>query len=334
MSKRKRQKTEVPLTPQEDKGPKGPKGQFKNWAVTLFELDFEWEELDKEQFQYVLACQEEGEEKKHRHWQAYVQFKKKTRFTAVKKVFPKAHIEVCKGTPDENIKYCKKDLEKKRDWFDKETMMYEYGTPTKQGGRSDLTEIKKLIDDGGSMLSVAESHFGSFVRYNRGFEKYSFLKKMDEAKKFRQVEVIVYWGETGTGKTRKAFAEPDNFLMHASELGKNWWDGYNYEKTLIIDEYDSQVSVTTMLKLLDGYPVRLQTKGGHTWAGWTKVIITNNVDPLEWHTNAKQAHRDALSRRITKTVHFEKCAEVRGNTDPHFGTVTTGWEDHPCETGK
>ena len=59
-----------------------------------------------------------------------------------------------------------------------------------------------------------------------------------------------------------------------------------------------------MLALLDGYQVRLNQKGTHSYANWNKVFITTNLKPDELHSEAKPAHRDALFRRITIVVNY------------------------------
>jgi len=43
------------------------------------------------------------------HLQIYVEAKNAIRFTALKKLFPRAHIEVAKGNKTQNLKYCMKD---------------------------------------------------------------------------------------------------------------------------------------------------------------------------------------------------------------------------------
>lgn len=43
------------------------------------------------------------------HLQVYLVYHNSVRFSAVKKVFPRAHIEKAKGTAEQNIEYCKKE---------------------------------------------------------------------------------------------------------------------------------------------------------------------------------------------------------------------------------
>lgn len=226
------------------------------------------------------------------HLQGAVSFKKTKRFTALKKLLPTAHWEKLRGG-EKAYEYCRKEGDVAID------------IKGKQGRRSDLQHVMKRIKTGDTWGAIYEDHPGDMLRYERGFRKYKFHCDADKAKSFRKLEVLVYWGDTGTGKTRKAYEEnPDAYMISGDQLKKGWWDGYESHKTLIIDEYDSQVNCTWMLRLLDGYKLRLATKGGHTWALWDKVIITSNIAPDQWHGQAKDQHKKALARRITKRIHF------------------------------
>lgn len=168
----------------------------------------------------------------------------------------------------------------------------------RQGERTDLEDIKKRIDENATMYEIANDHFGDYIRYHSGFSKYQELVRKEQTKKFRHVEVEVIWGPTGTGKTRRCYNPDKCFKIQGSAM--NWWDGYEGEKELLIDEYSNDVGITELLGILDGYQLRLPVKGAHTYANWTKVYITSNIDPLQWHMNAREMHREALRRRITK----------------------------------
>jgi len=53
--------------------------------------------------------QEECPDTKKIHMQGYVEFKKETRFSTLKKHMPRTHFEAAKGNRDANIAYCTKD---------------------------------------------------------------------------------------------------------------------------------------------------------------------------------------------------------------------------------
>lgn len=56
-----------------------------------------------------IIGREIGSIEKTEHLQIYVNFKEKIRFSAIKKINERLHIEECKGTEEQNIAYCSKD---------------------------------------------------------------------------------------------------------------------------------------------------------------------------------------------------------------------------------
>lgn len=232
------------------------------------------------------------------HGQGFIQFHKPQRRTAVAKILGKCAFFACKGSALQNVKYCTKDGK-----------YQEFGEAVLQGQRTDLMKIKDEIDNGASLEKLYSDHFETVCRYRNGIKEYKKIIDHKRNKQFRHVETHVYAGPTGVGKTRKAFEEnPNAFLLTGDRL--QWFDGYEGEKTLIIDEYDNQIKITELLNLLDGYPLRLPIKGSFTYAGWTKVIITTNLTSRQMHVHAKPAHREALKRRITTWTDMAQSAGV------------------------
>ncbi len=267
------------------------------WCGTdflLIDFDDVWERhgsdgTESKAIRYMCVGQEIAPTTKRKHQQFWLQFYNQQRMTKVKSIVgPEIHLEVCRGSIDKNDKYCQKDGDYK-----------EYGQKTYAGKREDLDSVKEAIDEGKSMYEIADSHFIAFVKYHRGFEKYKFMHDSKRAKKWREVTCELITGPTGCGKTRVFYEYEDCYLIHGDDL--QWWDGYSGEANLLIDEYSNQVKITKLLGLLDGHCKRLATKGGHTFALWTHVILTSNLRKSEIHAKAKKSHRDALWRRC-KTV--------------------------------
>jgi len=83
----------------------------KQWCFTInnyteLELKHLVDALDSDD-KYIIG-KEVGKEGTP-HLQGYICFKQKKRLTAVKKINGRAHWEKCKGTQEDNIKYCSKD---------------------------------------------------------------------------------------------------------------------------------------------------------------------------------------------------------------------------------
>ncbi len=275
----------------------------RNYCFTDFEL-LNFKKIYKEYkdiIRYLCYGVEITPSTNRKHYQGWVQFNNQKDLNKVKQIFgsKKIHLEACKGNEEQNNKYCKKDHE----------FVY-FGAYKYQGQRTDLEEIKKRLYENDSLLSIADDYQETFYRYYKGIEKHKQLILQSQTKKFRKIKTIIYWGDTNTGKTRTAVEKnPNAFKITGSNL--KWWDGYEGEKTLIIDEYDNDMNITKLLNILDGYQLRLDIKGSFTYARWTKVIITSNIDPDFWHLKAKQQHRDALFRRITKIKNFNNLQMVQ-----------------------
>lgn len=279
--------------------------ESRNWCFTDFELLNHTKIYNEysDIIRYICYGRETCPKTKKVHIQGWIQFINKKRLNRVKSIFGsnKIHLESCRGSESQNDKYCAK-----------ENNFVKLGVYKIQGQRTDLEDVKKTLDKGGSLWKISQDHFSNYIRYTSGFKDYKKMVDQRRTRKFRKVAVEYVHGATGTGKTRTASEENlDAFKITGSSL--QWFDGYNMEKTLIIDEYNNDVGITTLLNLLDGYQLRLPVKGSFTYANWNKVVITSNNPPSDLHTNAREAHREALFRRITTIRHL--CAEVsKGNT--------------------
>ncbi len=265
--------------------------QSRNWCFTDFEL-LDWGKIfgTQDDIRYVCWGEETCPKTRKKHYQGWIQIDKKKRLGGIKKLCQskKIHIEPCRGTEGQNEKYCQKD-----------NLYHNKGEFITQGQRTDLDGLKKIIDEGGTLKKVADENFQAFIQYNRGFQEYKKIVDKSLRKCFRKVKTIHIHGETGLGKTKKAMSyNDDTYKIQGNAL--KWWDGYDDEETLVIDEYDSQIPCTELLGILDGYQLRLPIKGSFTYANWKTVIITSNYKKL--HANAKKKHRNALKRRITETI--------------------------------
>lgn len=235
------------------------------------------------------------------HLQGFVQFSSAIRMTTVQAKIPpllRAHLELMRknSTPQQAAEYCKKDGNFK-----------EWGEIVKQGQRRDLEEIKEMIDRGTSYEELWDTHFPSMVQYRKSFLEYCELKRSSSLRDMPRV--FVFWGPTGTGKTRRAHAvNPESTFVYP---GAGWFDGYRGQQVAIFDEFDgSDVPFSLWKRLCDRYKMLVPIKGGFT--AWTPsvIIFTSNIEPLSWWRSGfgnvllPNGFRDQMLRRVECTVHM------------------------------
>jgi len=224
------------------------------------------------------------------HYQGYIDLTSPMRIAALKKHAPTTHFEKRKGTWIQAVTYCKK-----------EELYYEFGTPSKgPGERTDLNKMKEDLKTAKKMKEIADENFGAYLRYNRGMEKFRAL--WEEPRKER-TELEIYWGKPGTGKSKRAHEEnPEAYWLPKPNGGSVFFDGYDGQETVIIDDFYGWLPFDLLLRMADRYPLRVNTKGGSVNFNPKKIIITSNKCPKSWYPNV--SNFDALERRIDACIEY------------------------------
>lgn len=252
---------------------------------------------------YLKYGRETGERCQTKHLQGQLECAEQIRFGTLNALFQhRAWLAPRRGTFEEADAYVSKDGE---------TEVAGHRVSQGQGKRNDLSQIQDLIKTGSSLELIAEEHFGSFVRYHRGIEKY--MKLLLPVRNW-EPEISVYWGPTGTGKTRAVYDENENWQDIYKHTGEKWFDGYFGQSVVLFDEFHGgSFHLAYLLQLLDRYPMQVPTKGSFVNFIPKKVYITSNIDPRLWFPNANPEHVAALFRRINRIVHFA-CIQDRDCT--------------------
>lgn len=114
---------------------------------------------------------------------------------------------------------------------------------------------------------------------------------------------FVFWGRSGTGKSRRAWAEAgDN--AYPKDPRSKFWCGYQSQEHVIIDEFRGGIDISHLLRWLDRYPVRVEIKGSSVPLCARCFWITSNVHPAQWWPDLDPATLDAFYRRV-EIVFFE-----------------------------
>lgn len=234
---------------------------------------------------YLCFQGEQCPKTKTNHWQGYVEFKSPHRFIGAAKVLwptswfkpeskPKVlngRFAIAHGNAEENKKYCSKD-ESRVSPFN------EFGSPMTQGHRSDIEKAGQLAIEG----KWDAIPYEMIIKFSRGLRD---LAAIHTKKRTPYMNIIIYWGPPGTGKSHKALKDhPGAFVLSKSNTGW-WWNGYNGQKTVIIEEFDAKKAendTPLFLTWCDKYPTEVQTFGAKMQLLANTFVFTSNQDPKTW----------------------------------------------------
>lgn len=246
------------------------------------------------------------------HLQGYVYFQNPKTMAGCKKslvalcdaTMRGVHLERARGTSQENKDYCTKADTRVEGPF-------EFGDVPRQGARTDLEEIKSLIDAGAKEADVAEQYFGQYIRYHNGFRQY---RSVSARKRNWKTKVVVHYGPTGLGKTHRAghLGEKAKGGFYEKDCETKWFAGYEGEAHVVLEEFDgSTLSINRFKQLGDRTACTVEIKGGNVnWSAETLYVTTNTI-PGEWWPQAKSIDFDAVIRRIDEWWHFTPLAVRR-----------------------
>ena len=243
---------------------------------------------------YLIVGKEVGD-KGTPHLQGFVCFKNQKTLSALKKINDAAHWEITRGTLSQARDYCKKD----NDFLERGEMPMDQ----KAKGDSEKERWATIINlaEAGDWDTLKSEYPDVYGPKLKNLEHINKKRKRDLSKIDGEMEHEWIVGETGTGKTRSATDRyPDAYIKEPTSI---WWDGYNGEEVVIIDDFDKfQVKQGgDMKRWLDRYPFQAQFKGGMEKIRPRRVIVTSQYTPEEIWDDHKTV--DAIKRRV-KMVHI------------------------------
>lgn len=224
------------------------------------------------------------------HLQGFLIYYKNQRFSAMKKVLPRATFLECDASNEANRKYCIKD-----------GAFVEKGhCPLDKGGQ----ERKRWAD------ALTHAKAGNLEEIDPQILicHYSSIKKIKLDYGIRPPDLDApcgtwIYGEAGSGKSHRA-----RQLAGTSVFFKNpdkWWDGYQGEDSVIIDDLDkTHKTLARDLKIWsDKYAFVGEVKGSAGWTRPKKLIVTSQYHLTAVFEDAET--QSALLRRFTLIQWFE-----------------------------
>lgn len=232
---------------------------------------------------YWCMCDEVGGKNNVYHTHLFIMGNNGILFSTVKKKFPKAHIDYCRGLAQENRDYvCKEGKYKgtsKEETNIKDTFEEMGDCPVeKPGQRSDLVDLYDMIKSGMDNYDILENNPTYMVQLDKIDRCRQIVKEKEFRSKFRELQVEYWSGKTGTGKTKTIMERYGYDEVFRVTSYRYPFDNYRGQDVIIFEEFFDSLSIQEMLTLLDGYPLDLPCRYNNKTACYTKVYILSNVD--------------------------------------------------------
>lgn len=234
---------------------------------------------------FIKGQLESGDSTGYRHWQLLFWFKSTQRLSAIRKLYT-GHFSLSRSEAAEA--YVWKD-----DTCVAGTKFSLGSKPLQRSSKTDWDSIRQLAVRGD--LDGIPSDI--YIRCYHQLKSIS-ADHIQPAPMVRRC--LVFWGPTGTGKSRKAW-EDAGMDAYCKDPRTKWWCGYGSQKNVVIDEFRGAIDVSHLLRWLDRYPVIVEKKGTAVPLVAETFWITSNLPPTSWYPDLDPETTAALLRRLTVT---------------------------------
>lgn len=276
-------------------------------------------------FGYVVIGKEVAPTTGTAHLQCYAQLLKRMRLTTVARQIPRAHIEPAQAKAVDAANYCKKGEQSKHEWrnfkeygthFGLNADFAEKGVLIEQGARIDLREAINTLTQTRSIRRVAETHPEVFIRNHRGITAYALITV--DPYVHTNCRGIWIYGPPGTGKShcvREQF--PTLFVKPQNK----WWDGYDAQECVLLDDLDTPVLGHYLKIWSDKYSCTGESKGGTVMLRHKVFVVTSNFSIEELFTGAHGCDNNmvrAIQRRFYEQSKFSRADVIDFASDSYF----------------
>ena len=281
------------------------------------------------------------------HLQGFAQTVKRTRRATLNKRVRKHSafnwsIQNAGGSVEQNVQYCTKET---GEWtYSNGTKKFSttLGTPvwigkdrlTKQGASRTLAEAIRAMENGLSPRELDQRFANVMIRNGKAMLDMKFRKDAEEKKALRAGMVVVLHGPAGTGKswrarhviTKEMGLTPADVYSCILGGSQPWFDGYNGEKILLIDDWElGAIKPAELKRMTDRYAYHGAIKGSHVVAAWEMVIFTTNEPYEEMFGHVEIENHPDYGR----VEHFHPDAAMYSRVDYHLDF--TGMPDKRSE---
>lgn len=261
---------------------------------------------------YICMADEQGS---MFHTHVYAVYASRIRFSMIKKYFPEAHIEKCRGSVSDNVAYIKKtgkwELDESKQEKKIEGSFEEYGSqpPDSKGKRRDMSDLYQMVLDGMTNAEILATNQDYILQ----IEKLDKIRTTVLTEKYKEtvrldLKVIYVSGATGTGKTRGVLEKNGYSNVYRITDYLHPFDGYACQPVICFDEFRSSLKLKEMLMYCDIYPIELSSRYANKFACYNKVYIVSNWSLEKQYMEAQREDTEswkAFLRRIHKVVNYD-----------------------------
>ena len=280
-----------------DMGSNPKKVKVKNIQLTLNEPE-KWNDLrlyltGLKNLQYIIACKEKAPSTGHIHIHCYCQYRKCTSVTISK--LQGAHLELCKGSSQQNIAYIKGEDKKEPG-----EIIFEDGTPLTKGGNK-IGDVKAMTKEERDQLPLQYYKIVKAIN-----EEEDNLIDLDDVFK-EDMRVYWIWGPSGEGKTKMAyemFKDAGYKKICQVKHVDNFWLGTNtHTEACLYDDFrDSHMRPSELINFIDYNIHPMNIKGGAIQNRYKFIIITSVQRPEEIYATRPEEEKKQWLRRITEII--------------------------------
>lgn len=249
--------------------------KFRNFVFTQNNYP-NTELVDSIDCKYIVYGKEVGESGTP-HLQGFICFKNANSLSAVIKRMPGCHIEVAK-TVEQAMEYCKKE----GDFVERGVAPVSMKEKTEMGGaetKRKWEEVWELSKSGKIEEIDPEIRFKHY-RTIRAVQKDYGVRPPDLEVDGGFKGILWIYGLPGSGKSRWVRETYLKEEVYDKTLNK-WWDGYNGERIVLLDDFGKAHGVLGehIKRWGDRYSFPAEIKGGKIDIRPERLVVTSNYHP-------------------------------------------------------
>ncbi len=230
------------------------------------------------------------------HLQGYVELTRAIRLAGIKLRFgSRVHYEKRRGSQAQCIAYCTKTETRLAGGDAGE------GGEAKKLGKDKLSVVAAIIKEEGAknvdITSLSHDYASTFIKYGSKITSYILSQLPDRE---GPPKIIILFGKTGTGKSAYAKEKhSDAYWVPRPQKGGWWWFNYKGQQWIVLDDWRKGFcSYADALRLFDRYSMTVQMKEACMKMVTTNILITTNVDPMQWYPGLSYEEKAPLRRRL------------------------------------